>query len=114
MPLIVLNWGSGMNDGVLNKLINNLRGLVADALTCENPDGKLTPADVELWSRQRNGSDRGLKDLQIVVFANDYPERRVNLDDRQKMLKDSIRKLLPPDVHGWVWIRLAPSSFGEF
>jgi len=115
MPLIVVNRGSKVSDGLFRDLIDALPELVASALTCENPDGKLTAADVELWSRQRDDvHDRGFKDLQIVVFANDYPERRVNLDERQKMLKDSIRELLPSGVHGWLWVRLAPSSFAEF
>jgi hypothetical protein len=115
VPQIVVNRGPGVSDSVFKRFIDNLPEFVASALTCENPNGKLTAADVELWSRKFDDQwDRGWKNLQIIVFANEYPERRVNLDTRRKILQDAIRALLPPDIHGWVWVRLAPSSFGEF
>jgi hypothetical protein len=121
MPLIMLNVGSGLNNvgSVLNNvqlimLLNGLPKIVADALTCENPDGKLTPADVEIWTREASINDRGSDNLQIVIFANSYPERLANLNDRQKIITEAVRKYLPPRVHGWVWIRLAESSCGIF
>ena len=61
MPLIVVNRGSKVSDSIFKRLIDNLPKLVANVLTCKNPDGKLTAADVELWSRKSDNKwDRGL------------------------------------------------------
>ncbi len=115
MPLVVVNKPkSWIPQEEFSKLMKNLPEIVANALTCENPDGKLTPNDIEVWVREPNQDDVGDK-LQILIFANNYPEREANLADRQKAITDRIKEMYKSlNIHGWVWVRLAPASFGEF
>ena len=114
MPLIIVNRSSEVEDHVYIRLKNNLQKIVADALTCENPDGNLTGADIELWSRKKDYfDDLGFESLQIIVFANDYPERRINLEERREKIQKRIKALLPSHLTGWVWILLAEGSFGK-
>ena len=114
MPLVVVNRGKQITEGDFCLLTNRLPKIIAGALTCDNPDGKLTQADIEVWVRSADLHDIGSEKLQIVVFAGLYPERLANKVDRKKMIEDEIKKLLPPDIHGWVWVIMAESFFGEF
>lgn len=56
----------------------------------------------------------GINDLQIIIFAADFPERKTDLNDRRKLIVDAIKTILPSEIRGFVWILLPPSSFGEF
>jgi len=116
MPLVVVNKpNNGIPQEEFSKLMKHLPEIVANALTCESPDGKLTPNDIEAWVRKPDQDDIGGDKLQILIFANLYPEREVNLPDRQKMITNHIKEMFQSlNIHGWVWVRLAPSSFGEF
>ena len=116
MPLVVVSkpkkW---IPEEEFSKLMKNLPEIVADALACENPDGKLTPENIEVWVREPNKDDIGSDKLQVLIFANRYPEREANLYERQKAITDRIKEMYRGlNIHGWVWVRLAPSSFGEF
>jgi len=117
MPLVVVNKGNcRIPKAEFDGLISYLPVVVATALTTyENPDGKLKPADVEVWVHNPNSHDVGSDKVQIVIFANLYPERAANLDERRKQITRNIRKTFPSlNIYGWVWILLAPGSFGEF
>lgn len=95
-----------------------LQQLVAQALTCDDPGGELTAVDVEVDLKYRDpkwniGGDQ--YDLQIVVFANDFPSRKANLEERCRQLRDLLRDQTElGGVKGYVWIRLAPAAFAEF
>ena len=116
MPLVVVNKGKPwIPEELFSGLIRRLPEIIAGALTCENPDGKLLPADIEIWVREPNKYDVGSEKIQIVIFASSFPERAVDLKVRQEAIEDRIKEILQgTNVHGWVWIRLAESSFGEF
>ncbi|MEK9135362.1 MAG: hypothetical protein AAB451_03670 [Patescibacteria group bacterium] len=117
MPLVIVNRGTTWvpTEELFSRLVDRLPEIIANALTCENPDGKLTPADIEVWVRRSDSKDIVTDKIQIVVFASLFPERAANLDARQKIINDRIKEILRgTNFHGWVWIRLAPSSFGEF
>ena len=116
MPLVIVNKGERwIPEEYFNRLISRLPEIVAGALTCENPEGHLTPNDIEVWVRKFDQRDTRSDKLQILVFASLYPEREANLNDRQKAITDPIKEMFRSlNIHGWVWVRLAPSSFGEF
>jgi hypothetical protein len=101
----------------LSVLKEELPKIIADALTCGNPDGILRPHEIELEIEMMPAITQSKYQLQITIDANDYPERRVNLDDRRIAITRCVRDLfdgcgfLPI---GFVWVRLFPASFGEF
>ena len=121
MPLVLVTANgfrcSGMVVGSGLKTIGELLTVwVADALTCEDPGGHLAKDDIEVRFSMRSGLDVGGEQyaLEVIVFANDFPSRRQNLEERCCAVRDKLRTTLTPDVHGSVWIRLAPAAFAEF
>lgn len=114
MPLVMVSSGFAVTGRAIWSLTDNLPGIVAAALSCDDSKGKITSANVEVWSRARNRLDIGLSDLQIIILTEDCPEKRANLDERQKMITDAVKELLPPNIHGYVWVTLVPGSFGQF
>ena len=70
--------------------------------------------EVEIRDLDSKKNIGGKYDLQIVVFANEYPSRRANLDERCAELRERIRQALPDNLHGFVWVLLSPAAFAEF
>lgn len=115
MPLVVVNRNpEKLSDRILKKFLEGLPESVASTLTCENPDGKLKAQDIEVWVQDFGPYDINKADVEIIIWANQYPERQENLDFRRKMLCNLVRSAVPRDIKGWVWILLQPASFGEF
>lgn len=66
---------------IIRGITPELREMIATALSCDEPDGALTAADISIvW--EEHASSELTHDLQIQIMANDYPSRRANLDDR--------------------------------
>ena len=101
----------------LRKFSQSLRDLVAEALTCDDDGGKLSATDIEVKLNYRDANrDFGgeVYDVQVTVWANDFPGRRANLQDRCSRLNQQVKVYLPSGVSGYVWILLAPAAFAEF
>lgn len=104
-------------DNLIELFCEVLRGLVADALTCDDPDGQLRNSDVEVKLEYRDPRTHfggGKYAVQVVVFANDYPSRRENLETRCSELSEQVRSALPQGVRGYAWVLLGPAAFKEF
>ena len=123
MTLVVVNRNPGVfDDHQLRVLVDDLPVTVADYLSCDDPGGKLTPQDIEVWVQDFGPFDVNTKDVEIIIWANLYPGREANLDDRRQcIIEDVVRALnagrrIPTrsSPSGFVWILLQPSSFGEF
>ncbi|MCX6812997.1 MAG: hypothetical protein NTV77_00675 [Candidatus Azambacteria bacterium] len=117
MPLVVVNRNPGkLGDKLLEELVANLPESVASSLTTSDlcPEGKLTAQDVEVWVLDFGPHDINTKDVEIIIWANLYPERQKNLDFRRDILYRMVRLILPEEIKGFVWILLQPASFGEF
>lgn len=120
MPVVLVtaNRGlSGLDETILVQLGHWLRLWVAEALTCDHPDGHLTPPDVEVEIKERHTrfSIGGEKyDLQITVWANDFPSRKANLKERCHEVQGRVRDWCAGRWKGYVWILLAPAAFEEF
>ena len=120
MPLIVVTANrhrQELTDDFLFMFGQQLRTDIAETLTCTDPGGQLTAEDIEVKIEDRvpKRSIGGEKyDLQVTVFANDYPSRKANLAERGKQLKERVRHALPQTLHGFVWILLSPAAFEEF
>jgi len=129
MPLVLLNRNPELLDDDLTHLLGKmLCEAVAKALSIDDdPDGRLTPSDIEVVVRDvRPGVDINYVTLAIIIFANDFPSRKANLDERREKIEAAIRdyfKTGPSSLarlgrelsmakQMFVWIRLAPASFG--
>jgi len=99
------------------QLVENLPTIVAEALSVPGTDGELTPEEIEVKVETFGLFDIHTKDLEIIILAQDFPERKKNLDERQRLITGKVRRLLSPSVTGitgFVWVLLQPGSFGEF
>lgn len=117
MPLVIVTTPeTRFPDATLRDIAELLIDRVARTLTCDDPGGQLAPSDIEVRFDTRSSLDLGGEryDFEVIVFANDFPSRRQNLDERCAVLRDALRARLTPDLHGYVWIRLAPAAFAEF
>lgn len=108
-----------VSDEMTAVLSRALPELVANALSVPNSDGELTKDDIEVEVRDIGSLDVSTKDVEVIIWAGDYPERSINLDDRREQIIKGIKFLSDPGipsgiVSGFVWVMLSPSSFGEF
>lgn len=115
MPLVVLCKNPEViNEEIAKKIAQQLPMIVAEALDVpENPDGRLTKDDIEVWVQDASKLDVNSKDLSIIIWANNYPERMANLDERRAKVAKSVRQMKPTNATGFIWILLQPGSFEE-
>jgi len=122
MPLAVIQHKAGGELRELaGQLAKKLPHIIAPALsveTHERHDGKLTSEDIEVWCFEGTSDDVNTKDLEIIIWAHEYPERLKNFEERKDMIVSNVRRILNEygyqDVKGFVWILLQPSAFGRF
>jgi hypothetical protein len=120
MPLTVLQYkiDRGLKE-LAEKLAETLPSIVAPNLSLSERDlhdGKLTPDEIMVWCRESKKADQNGKDLEIIVFAHDFPERRENLEARKDTIIEGVRKFLSDydrNVTAAVWVLLAPTAYGE-
>ena len=121
MPLVVVQYkASRFNEDMLmlQRLVESLPEIVGFALNApENEDACLSPSDIEVWVQESGRFDVNTKDLEIIIWANLYPERLRNLEQRRDVILQAVRKFLADydrNLSGFVWVLLQPASFGEF
>lgn len=118
MPLVVIQHKAGrVLDDMLSKLSQAMPEIVASALDVEeNKSARLTPNDVEVHVQESGKFDVNTKDLEIVIWANSYPERLKNLEQRKEAIIQGVRTFLADydrNLFGYVWVLLQPGAFGE-
>ena len=121
MPKVMISYRPHVAslDGAANRLADQIPKIVADALTCANPQGHLVPEDVEVEVKAISSGFRTKYSLLVEVEANDYPERRKTLEQRTHQILCAIRIFLNgEDWHrfgfkGWVWVKLFTAYWGE-
>lgn len=119
MPLVrIIYQGKADHPEVLRRLQVGLQEVVANALSTS--DAKLAKADIELIFEPGNSLNVG-KDLKIIVFANDFVERKGNLQERSEQISEGVGELLSPSphrngerIHGFVYVRLSDGGLGKF
>src|SRR3989338_6036886 len=96
MPLVVLQHKAGrIAEQMLTSLVYVLPNIVARALHAEkNYDAWLTPNDIEVRVQESGKFDANARDLEIIIWANSYPERLRNLEERKDVIVQAIRKFL--------------------
>ncbi len=121
MPLVLVFHSLRMvNDPKLSgkflKLVDELPAYTAAMLTApSNPDAILTPEDIEVKVRKNDSFDRNSKDVEVYIWASDFPERKCDLSSRCNALRHWVRGCFEgKSVCGFVYILLAPAAFCEF
>ena len=113
MPLIQIRRRTSKFGGHFCKEIGKaLPAVAAAALTCEE-GGKLDPHDVMIEFDDMGDADVNCKDIHVRVWAHDYVARRRDLDVIRKTISDEVIKHLPEGVSWYVWLLLAPTSYGS-
>lgn len=124
MPLVIVQLKPRSNvEWVARATRKKVAEIVAQELSCNDPDGQLTWRDIDVKFREMEEYDLTSYSVEIYVFASEFTSRAANLDERRSRIVNRIAELLgrSPGVVGttgkrkaFVYIRLAPSSFGEF
>ena len=101
-------------ESFFNPLREGLPEIVAKALdTPDNPEGRLEARDITVSFLPTSELDCNTIPLSITVFANDYPERRANLAERnEKIIREVWRITDSTWVTFSVWVLLAPGAYG--
>ncbi len=117
MPLAIITYRTDSTAAnLVSKIAEVLPSIVAKTLSIPgHPHASLGEKDTEVRIVAGSGLDLNVPEIAIRIFANDYEERRVNLDERTaeicKLLKKS--KEWWPSMYGnvYVWVMLCPGSF---
>lgn len=129
MPLVLLQYrakgGLALKD-LARILAQHLPEIVAPALTLserKRHDGQVTPSDIIVRCVEGTKEDVNTKDLEIIIWAHDFPGRAANLEERKDAIINGVRQFLADHtedelgfrlhVSGFVWILLQPTAFGQ-
>ena len=111
------DWAVETINRMVVNLESNLPRIIAEALDVPSLlEARLTETDVEARIDPFDGlNTKAHKDLEIVVFANYFAEREKNLNtERVPYIAEEVKKWIPRGMHGFIYVRLAPSGFAEF
>lgn len=114
MPQVFLKYNiEKVSKETVITLVKVLPKLVAGCLTTapENPEGSLSADDIEVDTKSFGEFDIHTKDIEIIVWANSYPERLKNKEERCSYLDRFIKEYLPAETTNWTWILLAEGAF---
>ncbi len=119
MPVVMVQYRFGL-DQVVARLAKALPEIVAPNLTIEGrplDDGSITPAEIIVRCNKGSEMDVNGKELEIIILAHDFPERKANLEERKDAIIEGVRKFFKEEdfrgVAGFVWIFLVPTAFGR-
>lgn len=101
----------------LRALVSLLPEMIAEALTVEGTPGELSASDVEVYVSNFGPLDIYNKPIEIVILANEFPERLANLKERLDKITEKInptflKKLLPGGYS--IWLNLIKGTYVEF
>lgn len=113
MPLAVVTRNPGVTDEGIKPLLDHLRQIVAEELTVPGTDGELNADEIEVRVQETGHLDQNIPHVAITIWANQYPERLANLDERRRHIAQRIKELIP-HMDGNLWILLQPGSFEEW
>ena len=121
MPLVHLYYHPHRDGWELaQNLAAALPKIIAPHLTIptrDRHDGQVTPEDIIVRPSAGSSIDANTLDIEIVILAHDFPERRANLEERKENIIKGIRAFLGEISHplttGSVWILLMPTAFGR-
>lgn len=118
MPLVLMkpHLSARFDPRNFRDVMQSMPKIVAEALSAPEDNGALIPKEIEVWempTANKFYGDIGHHDLQIVIYAHDYPSRLANLDNRRQQIIDNIKPLLQEGVTFFVWVLCMPTSWAE-
>lgn len=112
MPLIQIRYNpSAIPIEATSALRETLPVVAGKALTCASI--KCTPKQIMLEFECMNALDLNCKDINIRVWAHDYPSRRNILDLAREHIAKEVLKHIPTGVSWYVWMLPMASSYGS-
>lgn len=118
MPLVFVKRNrEKLPNEFLRPLMVAMPCIIAEALSTSSDEGRLTEEDIEVWTWDVRADDLdiGSYDIQVVIFANNYPERKARLEVSRKQIERWLQGNCPKGTCGLVWVVLQePNSFGAF
>lgn len=121
MPLVLVHRDfTKISDDFLGSLRGIVPHVVSKILSCETfgDTGKLGPGDISMICHDYGPFDVWEKPLQITIFANHFPERALDLDQKAKEIGKEIFERTYGEIRGapdpydiFVWILLGTGGF---
>ena len=122
MPIVTLRYKPNRElEHLVERLAKELPNIVASNLTLserERHDGQVAPEDIIVNVNEGGKFDVNAPDLQMMIDAHDFPERKENLEVREEAIRDGIRQFLidhnsyQPGI-GFVWTLLTTTAFRQ-
>lgn len=98
MPIVTLRYKPNRElEHLVERLAKELPNIVASNLTLserERHDGQVAPEDIIVNVNEGGKFDVNAPDLQMMIDAHDFPERKENLEVREEAIRDGIRQFL--------------------
>jgi len=120
VPLALLQYKTDRSlKEIAENLAKELPAIIAPNLTVSNRErhnGQVTTDDIIVWVVEGGKADVNSKDLEIIIWAHDFPERSANLEERKDTIIKGILEFLRDydrNVSGYVWVLLQPTAFGQ-
>lgn len=120
MPVALLQYKADRElKELAEALAKALPDIIAPNLTLpkrELLDGQVNSDDIKVYCVEGTRADVNTDDLEIMIWAHDFPERKANLDDRKDAIIKGVHQFLADydrNVSGFVWILLQPTAFGR-
>ena len=92
--------------------LRELRVIIADCLTCSDPNGSLEPSHIEVKIREGHELDITDYDLEVSIEAMKFPSRMANHTDRSQRVYNRLIALLPGCYkNSHVWMKWVDADF---
>jgi hypothetical protein len=112
VPLAHIRRTINISDAMMEEILPRLASIIADALNIPDTPGALVPDDIEFEVVDSGKFDTKKHDFSMTIFANEYPERAANLDERREKIQADLASLIPQTLSYYVWPLLSKGSFG--
>jgi hypothetical protein len=118
MPVIFLNCNYGVITGTYRQaLADVVRSSAAQALSV--PERPLMRHDIMVQFSDRGPADMHERDIEVLIFAHNYPSRADSVDERAHRISNDIATWCDDSelntqlgrLRNFVWIILAPTGF---
>ncbi len=124
MPLVMVSCDYGViTQSYRDALSQILTQSVAKALQLDPSRGLVVMSfNIIVQFRNREPADRNPKDIDVIIFAHDFPERLENEAERAQQVADDVAAWCDDSelntelgqLRGRVIMQLAPMEFGVF
>lgn len=121
MPLVLLQYKQGRElKELAEQLAQALPEIVAPHLNIvgrERHDGGVTPDEIIVRCSESNPMNVNTRDIEMIILAHEFPERKANLEDRKNGILADVLKFFADydrNVDGFVMPILINMAYGAF